>query len=157
MENGYNCSEGGNQQSVGENNGRAKLKAEDVIAIRTAYANHKRQKEVYKEYKDKITFAYFQNLWQGRSWMHIMPEVFTEENKKYYATQATNGELSKTAIFTNEEVINLRKRYVNETAAEIYKSCSDRCSYDTFQKMLWGHTYSSLPLYKKKTREWINI
>ena len=40
IENGYNCSEGGNQQSIGENNGKAKLTEKDVIEIRKAYNNH---------------------------------------------------------------------------------------------------------------------
>ena len=53
--NGYNCNPGGNQSSIGENNGRAKLTESDVKIIRQAYANHERQKDVYEllmpEYK----------------------------------------------------------------------------------------------------------
>ena len=45
--NGYNCNPGGNQSSIGENNGRAKLTESDVKIIRQAYANHERQKDVY--------------------------------------------------------------------------------------------------------------
>ena len=82
IENGYNCSEGGEQQSIGENNGRSKLTEEDVIEIRKAYNNHLKQKDVYEKYKDIISFGYFQNLWQGRSWAHVKPEVFTKENKE---------------------------------------------------------------------------
>lgn len=40
VETGYNCSEGGDQQSVGINNGRSKLTENDIINIRKAYANH---------------------------------------------------------------------------------------------------------------------
>ena len=87
IENGYNCSEGGDQQSIGENNGRSKLTEQDIIDIRNAYNNHLKQKDVYEKYKDIISFNYFQNLQQGRSWSHIMPEVFTEENKQYYINQ----------------------------------------------------------------------
>ena len=97
VNNGYNCSEGGDQQSTGENNGRAKLTEQDIIKIRTAYANHKKQQDVYQEFKDIISFNYFQNLWQGRSWSHIMPEVFTEENKKYYIYDNSKGANSVTA------------------------------------------------------------
>ena len=45
VENGYNCNFGGEQQSIGENNGRAKLTENDVILIRQAYAQHKPQKK----------------------------------------------------------------------------------------------------------------
>ena len=76
---------------------------------------------MYKEFENKISFGYFQNLWQGRSWSHIMPEVFTEANKQYYIYQNSQGGNGASAQFTNEEVIQLRHRYVNETAKQIYK------------------------------------
>ena len=73
--------DGGLTDVVGSNNPKAKLTEEDIIYIRKAYNNHEKQKDVYEKYKDIISFSYFQNLWQGRSWSHIMPEVFTKENK----------------------------------------------------------------------------
>lgn len=86
-----------------------------------------------------------------------MPEVFTEENKKYYIYQNSLGENGASAQFTDEEVIVLRKRYVNESAKEIYKDYQDRVKYQTFQAILWGRTYKNLPIYKKKEKKWINI
>lgn len=157
VETGYNCSKGGDQQSIGENNGRSKLTEEDIINIRKAYANHEKQKEVYKKYENIISFNHFQNIWQGKVWSYIMPEVFTEENKKYYIYQNSLGENSASAQFTDEEVIALRKRYVNESAKEIYKDYQDRVKYQTFQAILWGRTYKNLPIYKKKEKKWINI
>lgn len=157
VETGYNCSEGGDQQSTGENNGRSKLTEKDIINIRKAYANHEKQKEVYKNYENIISFNHFQNIWQGRVWSHIMPEVFTEENKKYYIYQNSLGGNGASAQFTDEEVIALRKRYVNESAKEIYEDYKDRVKYQTFQAILWGRTYKNLPIYKKKEKKWINI
>lgn len=157
MEDGYNCSEGGAQQSIGVNNGRSKLTEQDVIKIRKAYNNHQKQKDVYEEYKDIISFGYFQNLWQGRSWSHIMPEVFTKENKEYYIYQNSNGGNGASAKFSNEEVIKIRQRYVTESAKQIYEDYKDRVSYQTFQAMLWGRSYKNLPIYKKKEKKWINI
>ena len=152
-----NIFEGGLRDVVGSNNPKAKLTEEDVINIRLAYANHKKQKEVYEDYKSIISFGYFQNLWQGRSWSHIMPEVFTEENKQYYIYQNSLGSNGASSAFTEEEVIIIRQRYVNESAKEIYKDYSDRVSYQTFQAMLWGRSYKNLPIYKKQERKWINI
>ena len=154
---GYNKNEGGLSNLIGSQNPKAKLTEEDVIKIRQAYAEHKKQKDVYEEYKDIISFSYFQNLWQGRSWGHIMPEVFTEENKQYYIYQNSNGGNGASAKFTDEEVINIRKRYVNESAKTIYEDYKDRVSYQTFQAMLWGRSYKTLPIYKKKEKKWINI
>jgi hypothetical protein len=40
--NGYNCNCGGEQSSIGEANGRAKLTEQDVKEIRIAYNNHEK-------------------------------------------------------------------------------------------------------------------
>ena len=157
IEQGYNCSEGGDQQSIGINNGRSKLTEDDVIEIRKAYKNHLKQKDVYEKYKNIISFGYFQNLWQGRSWSHIMPEVFTDENKQYYIYQNSNGGNGASAQFSDDEVIKIRERYINESAKEIYEDYKNRVSYQTFQAMLWGRSYKTLPIYKKKEKKWINI
>lgn len=155
-ENGYNCNPGGDQQSIGENNGRAKLTEEDVKNIRIAYNNHKKQKEVYDLYKNKVSFNHFQNVWQGRVWKHIMPEVFTEENKSYQIFENSKGQNGNAAVFTDEEVLELRKKYVNTSAKELYKEYKDRISYQTFQQILWGRTYTNVPIYKKKEKKWIS-
>ena len=149
--------DGGLTDVVGINNPKAKLTEEDVIKIRQAYNNHLKQKDVFEEYKDIISFSYFQNVWQGKAWGHIMPEVFTEENKQYYIYQNSNGGNGAKAQFSDEEVIEIRKRYVNESADEIYKDYKDRVKYQTFQAMLWGRSYKNLPIYKKKEKKWINI
>ena len=65
-----------------------------------------------------------------------MPEVFTEENKKYYTPKATQGEDSPKAKFSNEEVIQIRQRYVNESAKNIYEDYKNRVSYQSFQMIL---------------------
>lgn len=154
--NGYNATSGG-QDSIGEGNGRAKMTEEDVIYIRKAYAAHKRRRDVYKQFEHKIAFGHFARIWDGTSWSHIMPEVYTSENKDYYCHHVTDGEQSSSAIFTDDEVIGLRERYVNETAREIWKDYKDRVAYRTLQQILWGASYSNLPIYKKKEKKWINI
>lgn len=156
VNNGYNCNIGGDQQSIGEANGRAKLTEEDIKTIRIAYNEHKKQKEVYENYKDLISFNHFQNIWQGRVWKHIMPEVFTEENKQYYIYENSKGAESNNAIFTNEEIMTIRTRYINESAKQIYEDYKNRASFQTFQMILWGRYYTNLPIYKKKEKRWIN-
>lgn len=151
---GYNCNEGGGN-SRGENNGRTKLTNEDVAYIRECYDNHERRKTVYEQFKDKISFSSFASIWDGTTWKDIKPEVYTQENKEYYMKHATDGGKSNKAVFTDEEVIKCRERYVNETAKEIYKDFQDRINYQGFQQILWGRTYKNLPIYKKKTKEWI--
>ena len=156
VEIGYNLSYGGDSQSQGENNGRALVSEEDVKNIRLAYLAKERRKVVYEKYKNKITFSTFARIWDGTQWSHIMPEVYNEESKTYFSKQATNGELSDKAKFSNVEVVALRERYVHETAKEIYEDVKNRCSYQTLQAILWGRSYKDLPIYRKKQKEWIN-
>lgn len=152
---GYNCNEGGGN-SRGENNGRTNLTNQEVAYIRECYDLHYRRKEVYEQFKDKISFDAFASIWDGTTWKDIKQEVYTKENKDYYSKHATDGEKSITAKFTNDEVLEMRKRYVKETAKEIYKDFVNRCSFNTLQQILWGRTYKELPIYNKKKKEWIN-
>ena len=100
-----NIFDGGLTDVVGEHNPKSKLTEEDIIYIRQAYNEHKKQKEIYEKFKDIISFNHFQNIWQGRVWAHVMPEVFTEENKKYYIYENSRGSNSNLSSFTDEEII----------------------------------------------------
>jgi hypothetical protein len=112
------------------------LTEQDIIEIRKAYDKHLKQKDVYKKYENKISFRYFQNLWQGRSWAHVMPEVFTKENKEYYIYQNSKGQNGASAKLTDEEVLLIRTRYVKETAKDIYIDYNNRISFQTLQQIL---------------------
>ena len=107
-------------------------------------------------FKDRVSFAHFQNIWQGRVWSHVMPEVFTDENKKYYVYENSCGGNSKTSVFSDEEVVLIRTRYMKESAKTIYEDYKDRISFNGFQEILWGRRYKNLPVYSKRKKEWIN-
>lgn len=82
--NGYNETSGGdggyNVSAVKTN---SKLTKEEVIQIRTMYNNcNICVSDAYELFKDKITKRGFQAIWLGQNHKTIMPEVFTEENKK---------------------------------------------------------------------------
>lgn len=151
----YNINEGGFSFS-GENNGRAKLTESDIIQIRKYYQNKTyTRKQIYELFKDKISFGQFSRVWDGSSWSYIMPEVFTNENKEYYKKETSIGEKSLFSKFNDEEIINIRNRYVKETAKEIWENYSDRINYSQFQAILWGRSYKHLPIYSKKLKKWI--
>ena len=152
---GYNCNEGGGNNRC-ENNGRTKLTNEEVAFIRECYDLHMRRREVYENFKDKISFNGFASIWDGSTWKEIKPEVYTKENKDYYMYKATSGEKSENALLTDADVMICRNRYIKETAKEIYKDYSEKITYQAFQAMLWGRTYKHLPVYSKKKKEWIN-
>ncbi len=152
---GYNCNAGGGNNR-GENNGRTKLTNEDVAYIRECYDMHLRRRDVYEQFKDKLTFSSFASIWDGTTWKDIKMEVYTQENKDFYKYHATDGATSEIAKFTEQEVLQMRKRYINENARSIYQDYKDRCNYQTLQQILWGRTYKNLPIYKKKQGIWVN-
>ena len=152
---GYNCNEGGGNNR-GENNGRTNLTNEDVAYIRECYDSHMRRRDVYQKFQDKISFDGFASIWDGSTWKDIKMEVYTDENKNFYKYHATDGANSDNAKFSNEEVLQMRKRYITEDARSIYEDFKDRCNYNTLQQILWGRTYKDLPIYKKKQKVWVN-
>lgn len=113
---GYNMTKGG-ESNRGETNGRSLLTEEMVEDIRMAYNNHIRFKDVYEKYKDIISKRGLQKVWQFETWKHIMPEVYTEENKLWHATSAkshTNGNKdlginNQQRACTEEEIKKMRE------------------------------------------------
>lgn len=159
---GYNDSPGG-ENNRGEDNNNAKLSEEDVRLIRQIYSNKTKltKQQIYDTYfADKVTFRGFEKVWSGETWLHIMPEVYTEENKNFYKTSAKSkpGQNNGNALLFDEEVIKIRQRYINETGKQIYEDYKHIYSaYSSFEKVLLGTTYSYLPIYKKSQRKWINL
>ena len=157
---GYNCQNGGCNNSRGEGNGRAKLTEQDIYFIRQSYAEHTSPSAIYEKYfKDKITKSSFQAIWQGKSWSYIMPEVYTEENKKYY----TSTQQQLRATLDTEEVLKYRKYYVDHTREEVYEKFFEEhgtlLKKATFFKILIGDVnpnsiYLTIPVYKKALKRW---
>lgn len=151
---GYNDRDGG-QHNFGTSNPNAKLTSEDVYNIREMYNKHADPNEVYKNnYIGKISLTYFFNLWEGKSWPNVHMDVYTLENLQYYMSLPKDSSKPQTH-FTDEEIMNFRERYVNETAEEIYNSIGTDCKLNTFKGILQGESYKHLPIYIKKKKKWI--
>lgn len=149
---GYNLTPGGEGSSPGEDNINAILTTEDVIQIRLAYANHQSKTKIYQLYKDKIGWNGFSAIWVGYNWPHIMPEVFTEENKQWHIKHAGHQK----AYFTDEEVMEIRKKYVYTKLKDLIEEYKDRCSARCIRGIISGENYKYLPIYKKQKKEWID-
>lgn len=150
---GYNATKGGHYVY----NGNPKITADDVRKIREAYAQRKDREEVYQAYSDRLSRGGFYHVWDGSRWKEIMPEVYSEENKKWHAnkTRFQCGENHNASKLTDEEVLNIRRRYVNETAESIWQDYKDKYTLGSFKQILGGTKYSHLPIYKKTRKEWI--
>ena len=156
---GYNMTSGW-EHNVGEANPNAKLTEKDVILIRTLYdlKTPETKKEIYNRlFANKCSFRAFEKAWDWSTWAHIKREVYTEENKNFYKTTAKRRtwQNNANAKISDEEVMKIRDRYVNETTAEILKDYP-QFTYSGLENILTWKTYNHLPIYKKREKKWIN-
>lgn len=153
-ENGYNATEGGDNNphrgQKGSSNGRAKLTEEDVYYIRECYNAHIPFREVYNEYKNKISKRGLQKIWWFDTWKDINPEYHTEENKKWHASKA-KANSSKIAAnnkrsFTDEQVKLMREDYDNNgmSPKEIWKKYAPEKAWSTVYNLLIRETYKDI-------------
>lgn len=131
--NGYNVESGGKNCSRPQTLehrkkeiwGQSKLTEEEVIELRKAYQNKKSPTEIYNQkYKERLHYNSFLNIWTGRRYGLIMPEVFEkgrhtkltaeivkkiredkEKNKLSYTKLAEKYHISKSTV---ADIINKR-------------------------------------------------
>lgn len=148
--NGYNESFGGDGGSLpghckGASNGRALLTEQDVIQIRTLYKEGISKKDCYKLFKDKISEGGFARVWTGTTWSHIMPEVYTEENKKRNEKIGKGSSSKKARGFTEDQVREIRKRRsLGESNSEVYKDYVQTGSKSSFDGIWYYRTYKDI-------------
>lgn len=137
--NGYNMTSGG-EDNVGDAHPRHKLSEEDVIDIRIRYNNLERRKEVYELYKDRIGESGFGKIWKGENWQHIMPEVYTLENKEFHLHNTGNkGSSNGRSRLTEEDVRAIRTRRKNgEQLKDVYEDYKDKLTKGSF-KNVWSY------------------
>lgn len=153
---GYNLTAGGERHQY-DGNSQSKLTVDDVVKIRTAYAECKyRVKDYWGEfYSDKMSFSGFQKIWDGVTWNGIMQEVYTEENIKAHKKQRANfGEKSGNSVYTDNEVFEFRKYYVTHTLKETYTKYGSKMTKNGFRSLLDGGTFSHIPKYSKVKKGW---
>ena len=134
--NQYNMTSGG-QFNAGECHPSHKLTKQDVINIRTRYANQERRCDVYLDYQHRIGESGFGKIWKGENWKDIMPEVYTQENKDFHKHNTANiGSKNGRARLTENEVYEIRLRRKNgEKLSNVYVDYSDRMTYKSFSNV----------------------
>lgn len=148
--NGYNETLGGDGGSpkghcLGELNGKAKLNKEDVILIRTKYAEGISKNECYELVKNKITKNGFAKVWLGQTWKDIMPEVFTEENKKRNTSLGRSAGAKTKRLLSNEDVLNIRNlKKKGESLKNIYLLYQDKVSKSCIDDIYYNRTYKEV-------------
>jgi group I intron endonuclease len=155
---GYNLTAGGERNQY-DGNSQAKLTIKDVVKIRQFYAECKlRMNECRLQYYPWMSEGGFQKVWVGESWHGICDDVYTEENKKWHKIKQKVNEAEKNgnALFTNDEVLEIRKYYVNHTLTETFNKFHKECQKSPKQgfRQVIDRTYKSLPIYSKVKKGW---
>lgn len=152
---GYNLTAGGESNQY-DGNPSSKLNFEDVVQIRRIYAmGELRCKECWRLYADKISYSGFQKIWDGITWNGIMDEIYTKENISLHRNQKSNpGSKNGNALYTEEEVLNIRKYYVNHTLQETYDAYGQKSSSKVSFRQIIDKTYSNIPIYSKVKKQW---
>ncbi len=113
----YNLTPGGNLPGknnihIGEKHGMAKLSEAEVIQCRKWYAEGKRANKIWEEhFKNKILNSGFQRMWHGKTWKHVMPEVF--ENNPHPKTKCTKqmADDIQTMYDNGVQLCKIQKKY----------------------------------------------
>lgn len=148
---GYNGNRGGESVTErAEEHPMAKLTNEQVLQIKEVLLNTKElQEDICKRYNVCQTIISQINL--GKKWSSI-----GDYSYPIRPMEGKKGEDNWKSIFTDEEVVKIRTRYTLESGKKIYEDYKDICSYTTLERVLIGKTFSHLPVYSKKTKQWIN-
>ena len=130
--NGYNVEDGGKnctkpktlEHRKKEIWGQAKLTESEIIELRKAYLNNESPTKIYNEkYKDKLHFNSFLNIWTGKRYGLIMPEVFNIRKKHTKLNADLVKQIREDREKNNTSYDNLAKKYgiSKSTVADIIK------------------------------------
>ncbi len=151
--NGYNATPGGDEIAqrarLGSKNGRALLNEEDVRYIRECYNAHIPFKQIYDEYKDKISKRGLQKIWWFDTWKDIYPEYHTEENKYWHSHNAkanpSDVASKNKRAFSIEEVKQMRQDYDNGMSPkQVWKKYAPDRAWSTVYNVLIRQTYKDI-------------
>lgn len=102
-----------------------KLELDEVIELRKQYAEHVYWRDAYKKYQDRYPDQWtFWSIYNGDTYKLVMPEVFTEENKKAHTSlRSPSGERNSHAKVTWDDVHKMRHDFEHKlkTRKEIQK------------------------------------
>lgn len=101
----------------------SKIDYGDVVKLRNQYKDGVYWKEAYKDYKDIYPNQWvFWNIYYGNSFKLVMPEVFTEENRKKHSSLGRSGDKNGRSKLKEEDVLKIRSLHKDGIQnTEIYK------------------------------------
>lgn len=151
---GYNETFGGDGVSgaLGEKHHNHKLTESDVIDIRYRWAACEESvQQIFEDYSYKIGKSGFKKIYTWQTWNHILPELYTEQNKNWHKQNAKNlfsfpGEQNPMSKLSNAQVIEARKRYQEgQTIKQIYEDYKHTgIALGSFRNTICGHNRKNI-------------
>ena len=74
--------------------------------------------------------------------------------RKVYNGARRGGENSN-AKLSDEKAMKLREEFVSKTLEQIHLENKDLISFAGLKKLLYGTTFTHLPIYKKRQKQWV--
>lgn len=147
--NGYNQTKGGD----GDISDNRLINEEDIINIRTQKINYISPTEVYEQYKNKMTFATFDKIWNGKYYLDIMGEIYQDKQKlreiEHVLKQRMN--LKKNGLKV-EWIIDIKERKNNNEKRKDVMSLYPQIKEGTFDGIWYNKYYKEV---YKENKEYI--
>lgn len=138
---GYNMTRGGQDSLNGESNPNSSLTDEEVLEIRTRiFIKKEGTKEVYQDFKEKISYDRFWSALHGESFKNV-------DTSMIYPLKANiKGSLNGRALLNEEDVLHIRNLvYIEKVEPlEVYDQFKEKISYSAFRKAMKGETWKSV-------------
>ena len=143
--NGYNMNRGGNYTS-----GAKALTEEKVLEIyQLLEDNNLSFGDIAKKVGLSDNSSMISLINSGKCWGYLRENYPIREN----TLRNFKSEKNPNAKHSSEEVLAIRKMYVDKTIPEISKLYSST-PIAALKKIIYGTTHNNLPIYKKREKKW---
>ena len=121
------------------------LSYDEVVELRKRYANGEYWKKVYEDYKDRYKNEWsFWNVYYGNRYKLVMPEVFTEENRRLHSSLKNQGSNNGHAKLTETDVLKIRKLWKEGATRQELYSLYPQVNVTTIRNIINNKTWKNL-------------
>lgn len=144
---GYNSTPGGDSFGFGISR---ELKLSEVRAIKKRIlATNDTFESIASDYG--VSSSLISMINTGMIWNNESGYSYPLRENDY---RTNRGGSNSNAILTDEQVIAIRKEYVEKTLPEIYPSWQGTISFYELKKIVYGSQFKHIPIYKKREKRW---
>lgn len=144
---GYNMNKGGNYTS-----GQKKLSESEVLEIKSLLKNTDLSLVRIAE-KFSVSVSLIAMINNGVVWNFNINHQDYPIRKVYNG--ARRGGENSNAKLSDEKAMKLREEFVSKTLEQIHLENKDLISFAGLKKLLYGTTFTHLPIYKKRQKQWV--